>query len=239
MDKFKIIDEKIQEGYGSILNNDYCAGCDTWLEAWDLIKDLFTEGFANDIFDLDKKYSFTQFISNYTQDMEMELHNAGLSDKVYHEKKINYCRELLQWCGKDGLIIENTRRGLADAHFYLGKTDEGDELYKTWLENDPGWGWGYIGWSSNYHFGKRERQYEKAEEILLTGYACEGLRDRVDLAERLMDLYDDMDRPDKVKEYEKIIKELTTIKPVQVVKVGRNEPCPCGSGKKYKKCCLS
>jgi preprotein translocase subunit SecA len=20
-------------------------------------------------------------------------------------------------------------------------------------------------------------------------------------------------------------------------KVGRNEPCPCGSGKKYKKCC--
>ena len=21
------------------------------------------------------------------------------------------------------------------------------------------------------------------------------------------------------------------------VKIGRNEPCPCGSGKKYKKCC--
>lgn len=25
--------------------------------------------------------------------------------------------------------------------------------------------------------------------------------------------------------------------PRQVVKIGRNEPCPCGSGKKYKKCC--
>ena len=25
--------------------------------------------------------------------------------------------------------------------------------------------------------------------------------------------------------------------PVTVAKVGRNEPCPCGSGKKYKKCC--
>ena len=22
------------------------------------------------------------------------------------------------------------------------------------------------------------------------------------------------------------------------MKIGRNEPCPCGSGKKYKKCCL-
>ena len=27
--------------------------------------------------------------------------------------------------------------------------------------------------------------------------------------------------------------------PRQVAKIGRNEPCPCGSGKKYKKCCLA
>jgi preprotein translocase subunit SecA len=24
---------------------------------------------------------------------------------------------------------------------------------------------------------------------------------------------------------------------VSAVNVGRNDPCPCGSGKKYKKCC--
>jgi tetratricopeptide (TPR) repeat protein len=24
-----------------------------------------------------------------------------------------------------------------------------------------------------------------------------------------------------------------------MAKIGRNDPCPCGSGKKYKKCCLS
>ena len=27
------------------------------------------------------------------------------------------------------------------------------------------------------------------------------------------------------------------IEPRRVEKVGRNQPCPCGSGKKYKKCC--
>ena len=28
------------------------------------------------------------------------------------------------------------------------------------------------------------------------------------------------------------------IEPIRVEqKIGRNEPCPCGSGKKYKKCC--
>ena len=26
--------------------------------------------------------------------------------------------------------------------------------------------------------------------------------------------------------------------PRSSTKIGRNEPCPCGSGKKYKKCCL-
>lgn len=26
-------------------------------------------------------------------------------------------------------------------------------------------------------------------------------------------------------------------KPVKVTKIGRNDPCHCGSGKKYKKCC--
>ena len=24
-----------------------------------------------------------------------------------------------------------------------------------------------------------------------------------------------------------------------MAKIGRNDPCPCGSGKKYKKCCLA
>jgi hypothetical protein len=31
--------------------------------------------------------------------------------------------------------------------------------------------------------------------------------------------------------------ELTDEPVVATVKVGRNDPCPCGSGKKYKKCC--
>lgn len=31
--------------------------------------------------------------------------------------------------------------------------------------------------------------------------------------------------------------EIVTPQPVRSAKIGRNEPCPCGSGKKYKKCC--
>ncbi|MDR0952687.1 MAG: SEC-C domain-containing protein [Elusimicrobiota bacterium] len=43
-----------------------------------------------------------------------------------------------------------------------------------------------------------------------------------------------------VKEHEKELKEEQNGKVQTVVKgdePGRNDPCPCGSGKKYKKCC--
>jgi hypothetical protein len=32
------------------------------------------------------------------------------------------------------------------------------------------------------------------------------------------------------------IRNTVEIEPRRVVRVGRNEPCPCGSGKKYKQC---
>ena len=34
--------------------------------------------------------------------------------------------------------------------------------------------------------------------------------------------------------YEEVVEEPV----INTVKVGRNDPCPCGSGKKYKNCCL-
>lgn len=36
---------------------------------------------------------------------------------------------------------------------------------------------------------------------------------------------------------EEIRKEKVDTMRYEQAKVGRNEPCPCGSGKKYKKCC--
>ena len=40
---------------------------------------------------------------------------------------------------------------------------------------------------------------------------------------------------EKRKEISKMQKRDKTI--VKGEKIGRNDPCPCGSGKKYKKCC--
>lgn len=47
-------------------------------------------------------------------------------------------------------------------------------------------------------------------------------------------------KPDK-KAYEKFVREMQRgmNKVEKKVKIGRNDPCPCGSGKKYKQCCLN
>ena len=43
------------------------------------------------------------------------------------------------------------------------------------------------------------------------------------------------DKPEDISDIEKYL-ETSTVQRAQP-KVDRNDPCPCGSGKKYKKCC--
>jgi SWIM/SEC-C metal-binding protein len=43
------------------------------------------------------------------------------------------------------------------------------------------------------------------------------------------------DKPEDVTQLELLLNPPKTV--IAEKKVGRNEPCPCGSGKKYKKCC--
>lgn len=47
--------------------------------------------------------------------------------------------------------------------------------------------------------------------------------------------WDSLINPERRKELYKLEKSSKTV--VKPPKVGRNDPCPCGSGKKYKKCC--
>jgi uncharacterized protein YchJ len=247
MRQYQIIDELIEEGYALNLEGDCVSGCKKWLEAWDIIKELFIEGVAEDIFDLNGKYKWRQYPSNYVQDLEMELHNAGMEDNAYHQKRINFCQELLRWSGTDELLISNTRIGLAEAHYEIGDESGGEQLFKEWVEEDADCGWAYCGWSDCCRLDRSVAGNEKAEKILLAGYERSCLRDSEYVIERLITLYEEMGKSQKIKEFKKIQAELQRAlpevgkisKPVPAKseKVGRNAPCPCGSGKKYKKCC--
>ncbi len=109
-------------------------------------------------------------------------------------------------------------------------------------------GLGLDGLVGRYYLLRKERNADKAEQLLVEGLTVSGVRDELDMLERLQTLYSDLGREkearkvrDRLKKIERGgVSALTDTEPqvpVRVTKVGRNEPCPCGSGKKYKKCC--
>lgn len=248
MEKYKKIDEQIVAGNRLAASNQIVRACDAWLDAWENIKAVMAEEHIIDLPALQDKYKWTDFVSNYVQDLEELLHNAGLEDPRYISGRIRYCGELLEVCGnEDELLIENTRRAIAESHYALGNKTECDRLFRMWLADDPAWGWGHIGWADCYLFGTKSIQpdYVKAGEIIGRALGEKNLRDRADVVDRAIEIYTALDNHQKAAELKKELKDLigtpksrtVAATAVSAVKIGRNDPCPCGSGKKYKKCC--
>ena len=149
------------------------------------------------------------------------------------------CEEgLRRFPAEDDLMTENRRRALAETYFEVGETGKAETLYRDWLHADPLWGWGWIGWSDGYGFTSPQFQdWPRAEQILREGLAVDQVRDRGDMLERLADVCEEQGRKNEAAELRKEAKRNAAPTRVTKPKIGRNEPCPCGSGKKFKKCC--
>ncbi len=169
---------------------------------------------------------------------------------------------LRRFPGEDALTTGNFRRALAGSYSETGHQQKADELYQSWLD-DPAWGWGWIGWADCYtpYGPSRTQDYARAEEILHRGYAVTGVREAEHIAGRLADICDKTGRPAEAREFRQQAEEdrqragrrvtcataraaptapageSRAVKQRPAGKTGRNQPCPCGSGKKFKKCC--
>jgi tetratricopeptide (TPR) repeat protein len=255
---FEKLDATQRTGKGKY---DACKGCDEWLSAWEGLKLYMAEMNIGDIWELEKKQirefrNYNIHISFVLQLLTDELHNAGVENKIYFEKRIKYCNDFLKYLGDDRLTTENTRISIADSYFELGDEAECDRLYGEWLEADPQWGDGYVGWASNYAQEFKERKnMEKAVGIYEKALGVDGIRGRENVIEGALSCYEEIGNNDKIDELSNELsqlqaKELSQLQanplkpsahsgrmPASSRKIGRNEPCPCGSGKKYKKCC--
>ena len=242
--------------------------------------------------EFDECFGGTQAVFNWVQDFSSGLHWAALSNPSLARERIALCREVLDLSEKtdrEVSLIHGFRRGLAESYADLGEYAAVEELYTQWMREEPGWGWGWIGWSDIYHHCAPEDQKNpaKAEQILEAGLAVSDVEDRQDILDRLAILYDETGRGE---EAARLHEQIATLKAEQSPrsqwirddqegnrgreagissgdkmmaedeewraepvgeglweasqtlrntspKVGRNDPCPCGSGKKYKKCC--
>lgn len=181
------IDDKIQAGYERAQGQG--AATDTWLRAWSDVLHLCDATGVTTIAGFDRRFPMTQSLFNWHQDLEMELGNAGLDDPAKLQARIRVGEEVLRRftdCGQ--LEVENWRRAIAESWFWLGETSTADQLYRGWLDEDPQWGFGWVGWASGYLPPPRasaSTDYRRAEELLRQGLAVSGVRDRKAIAEWL------------------------------------------------------
>lgn len=281
---FELLDDKMQAGYELLASRNAVAACRTWLEAWSEVLRILDKTGMQSIGEFDDRFRGSQCLYNWIQDLESELWNAGLEDRQFLTARIALCEEgLRRFRSDDDLMTENWRRALAESYYELGETGKAESLYRDWLNTDPCWGWGWIGWSDCYRSTRTElKDLNRSEQILCEGLSIAEVRDRLDLAERLADLCAEQGRHEDAKEYRRqantaatatettldvrsggtVLRQKTKINfggaglplselsnvaamlrgssaptPVTRQKTGRNEPCPCGSGKKFKKCC--
>jgi len=240
---FEILDARILVGYGLLQQRDFVSACDVWLEAWEDFLSLIDKTGSQSLEAFDRQFGGTEYATDWIQEFEHELWNAGIEQPRFFTARIRICEEgLRRFATDDPLAIENRRRFLAESYFELGNTAKTEALYRDWLTADPQWGWGWIGWSHCYQFARAARQdLKRAEQILLEGLSIAQVRDTNDVTERLARVYEDQDRVGEANElYQRIgASRAPATTTLSKAKVGRNDPCPCGSGKKFKKCCGS
>ena len=184
----EMLDDMMQKGYD--IENDDPEMCTLWLEVWEHLKKRFTPDMKS-IEDAEKVFSGLQSLFNWTQDLEMELGNAGLKDPSFYEKRIKYCQEFCELFPESGSsFILNMKRAIAESYFALGVTEEGDRLFQELVTEFPESAWSYIGWGDMYgelRYKTTPFDYEKAKHIYKLGLekASEHKDDLIDRLEEL------------------------------------------------------
>jgi tetratricopeptide (TPR) repeat protein len=291
----EFLGDKIQAGYDALERREAVSAAAIWLDAWSDVVRLCDLTGIDSIRKFDNRFSMYQSLFNWSGDLEDALWNVGRDDLELLRARIAVCEEALRrFPDEDELMVENRRRAVAESYFELGETDKAEALFEEWLDADPRWGWGWIGWADLHFFtNDRPKDYSRAEELLRRGFSTAGVRDQEDIADRLVLLYRETGRDEEAEALAAEVKRIgpysnsgasvrrtialqdagdqvvvrdtatatfegeglpldrmmeivealdaarPAIRPRRATKVGRNVSCPCGSGRKYKKCCGS
>jgi predicted Zn-ribbon and HTH transcriptional regulator len=129
--------------------------------------------------------------------------------------------------------------GYANTLRMAKRTEEAVPIYQKILAQDPAAVEAYVSLAqiaeAKGALGDAHLYYEKASEFLHTGNYYRVAMELNDFKEAVLRRYGELSlqlgrNPRKP--------SIAAPAPTELKRIGRNAPCPCGSGKKYKKCCL-
>ncbi len=217
--------ESVRDSIVGMINESIQANCKTYLssedehETWNLegLRDFYAGWLSNED---DFRYDAQQ-LEDITQEKIIEL----LTDramKIYGEKEAQYGEEMMREIERVMLLKTVDR-------YWMDHIDNMDELRK----------------------GIHLRAYGQKDPVVM--YRLEGFdmfdqmvaSIREDTARLMLTV---QIRSEEEPKREQVAKPTSTsadgtdvrkqpVRKTAAQKVGRNDPCPCGSGKKYKKCC--
>ncbi|MBA3065258.1 hypothetical protein FP828_02060 [bacterium] len=250
---YEMVDDRMAYGYDELDDDNVISGCEILLRVWYDVLKIMKQRDIKTLEEFDEKFRGTYSVSDMANDIEDELWSAGNKNKKYLKKRISFCRDFLKrFPEEDSFRIENFKCAMAESYLQLGKFRKVNRLYKKWLRQAPEWGRGWVKWSDCFwqSYGDEDgiNDLDRAESILKQGLAVVDVRDRPVILDKLWSVYNEKEDFDKADEIQKEIDELEDgetnyieaprkIIPRTHKKIPRNKPCPCGSGKKYKKCC--
>jgi hypothetical protein len=141
------------------------------------------------------------------------LHVSGLISNHYYQR-----------------MVENIRMLEFDSIFYLNKTAWQMKFVFDWPQlNTPNPNLVKL-FSDTYRYSIDKTVEDQFDNYLESWSVPESVQEEID------QFYNEKQSNEKENEYDRWFPTQPIINTEP--KVGRNAPCPCGSGKKYKKCCL-
>ena len=162
------IDDLMQDGYAALKSSPTSVACDIWLEVWEKLKPYFAKRMTS-VDEADDQMDMRQFVSNWCQDLEMELFNAALHDVEYHRKRVEYCREFCSFFpDSDRWTLENMKTAAAESLMGMGRIEEGEQAFQNLIDEFPESAWPYIKWGDVYTGTLRKNfrlNLDKAKEI--------------------------------------------------------------------------
>lgn len=247
------LDDLMQQGYTYSREGNLIDAVRVWGELWSKLLTILNGETAPTLQELNEALQSKLSIYNWASDYGLELSKALKEDIGFARSRIDFCTEYAaRYVDETGHNVLELKRAVAETYFEIGQRAEGEQIFESNLAKCPTWGWGWISWADQYWICAEESIQDsgKAISILQQALAVKGLEDRQDVLERLNDLYTDLGMYEEannvfqeIMEYIEANRARRMLSPVMrttnvaSVKVGRNDPCTCGSGMKYKKCC--
>ena len=229
--------------------NDPIIICDKYFETWQFacgLVDFYGYDSIEELMQFDEGYS----VEDWAFDFMLLLEEACDVEKRYGSLLIDFCREYIKRSdNNNSKIIVELKEALAEAYFRIGGQLAGDIEFERLTKEYPSSSTGWLKWAEQYSGEGREIpeqdiNLQKAISILKRARNIDGMDLPRDVLKSLYDLFCQTEREAEAEEVLDILIPLDDDEDDNdglgedvAVQPGRNAPCPCGSGKKYKKCC--